>query len=125
MGAVGTQHVKAGGAWFPGKDSNLRSRIQSPLPYLLATRDRVTTLARRWRVSGVTSSRFKALGLQMRLVILGALILLTAACGAYSFPASQSPSPDTGTVTGRVVAVPCAPVEKAGEQCAGRPVASL
>jgi hypothetical protein len=61
----------------------------------------------------------------MRWVVLGALILLSAACGAYSFPASQSPSPDTGTVTGRVVAVPCAPVEKAGEQCAGRPVASL
>jgi hypothetical protein len=25
--------------WFPRKDSNLRSRIQSPLPYRLATRD--------------------------------------------------------------------------------------
>src|SRR5260370_804955 len=27
--------------WFRGKDSNLRSRIQSPLPYLLATPERL------------------------------------------------------------------------------------
>src|SRR5439155_12774117 len=31
-------------AWFPGKDSNLRSRIQSPLPYRLATRERPQTV---------------------------------------------------------------------------------
>src|SRR5207245_5313596 len=31
--------VRAG--WFRGKDSNLRSRIQSPLPYLLATPERL------------------------------------------------------------------------------------
>src|SRR5205814_1043259 len=53
-----------------------------------------------------------------------ALVLVTVACGGYQFPGgSQSPNP--GTVTGRVLALPCAPVEKAGETCAGRPVASL
>ena len=38
-----TQPVKApcSCGWFRGKDSNLRSRIQSPLPYLLATPERL------------------------------------------------------------------------------------
>jgi hypothetical protein len=35
------------------------------------------------------------------------------------------PSPGGGNVSGRVLAVPCAPVEKAGTTCAGRPVAKL
>jgi hypothetical protein len=60
----------------------------------------------------------------MRNVLLAALVLVTAGCGAYRFPGS--PSPGVGTVTGTVVAVPCFPVESAGiAQCAGRPVGGL
>src|SRR5712664_894977 len=33
--------VSRAAGWFRGKDSNLRSRIQSPLPYLLATPERL------------------------------------------------------------------------------------
>jgi hypothetical protein len=60
----------------------------------------------------------------MRNVFLATLVLLTAACGAYRFPGgSASPSPVAmGTVAGTVLAVPCSPVEAAGQQCAGRPV---
>jgi hypothetical protein len=59
----------------------------------------------------------------MRNVLLAALVLVIAACGAYRFPGSPSPSPGVGTVSGTVVAVPCFPVESAGmAQCAGRPV---
>ena len=57
----------------------------------------------------------------MRNVLLAALVLVTAACGAYRFPGGASPG--AGTVSGTVVAVPCFPVESAGvAQCAGRPV---
>jgi len=74
-------------------------------------------------VAGVTSGPRAALGLVMRNVLLAALVLVTAACGAYRFPGSPSPSPGVGTVSGTVVAVPCFPVESAGiAQCAGRPV---
>jgi hypothetical protein len=62
----------------------------------------------------------------MRNGLLAAMLLLGAACGAYQFPGEQpSPTPSTGTVSGRVVAVPCYPVEKPGDTCAGRPVPSL
>jgi hypothetical protein len=55
-----------------------------------------------------------------------AVLLATAACGAYQYPGGNpSPSPETGTVSGRVLAVPCAPVEQAGTTCAGRPVPKL
>ena len=61
----------------------------------------------------------------MKIWLLAALVMVTAACGAYQFPGgSQLPTPDA-KVSGRVLAVPCAPVEKAGESCAGRPVAGL
>ncbi len=60
----------------------------------------------------------------MRNVLLAVLVLVTAACGAYRFPGSPSPSP--GTVSGVVLAVPCFPVESAGiAQCAGRPVSDV
>jgi hypothetical protein len=59
----------------------------------------------------------------MRNVLLAALVLVASACGAYQFPGSSPAS--TGTVSGTVVAVPCSPVESAGEQCAGRPVADV
>jgi hypothetical protein len=62
----------------------------------------------------------------MRTLVLVALLLAAAACGAYQFPvANPSPSPQTGTVSGRVLAVPCAPVEQAGTSCVGRPVPKL
>ena len=64
-----------------------------------------------------------ALGLVMRKGLVVALFLATAACGAYQFPGGSSGG--TGNVLGRVVAVPCAPVEQAGKPCAGRPVAGL
>ena len=63
------------------------------------------------------------MGVVMRNVLLVALVFVTAACGAYHFPGG--PPPGTGTVSGRVVAVPCTPVEQAGEQCAGKPVPHL
>jgi hypothetical protein len=62
----------------------------------------------------------------MRAWIVAALLLVTAACGAYQFPGgSASPSPDTGTVSGHVVSIPCAPVERIDSPCPGRPVAKL
>ena len=58
--------------------------------------------------------------------VAAAVCALTAACGAYTFPGGgSSPSPSTGTVSGRVLAVPCAPVEQAGSSCAGKPVSGL
>jgi hypothetical protein len=59
----------------------------------------------------------------MRNVLLAALVLVIAGCGAYRFPGSTS-SP-TGIVSGAVVAIPCFPVERPGQECAGRPVAGL
>ena len=51
---------------------------------------------------------------------------LSAAGGAYTLPCgASSPSPTTGTVSGHVLAVPCAPVEQAGSSCAGKPVSGL
>lgn len=60
----------------------------------------------------------------MRILFLGALVLATAACGAYQLPGA-SPSPAGGTVAGHVYSVPCSPVEQAGDTCAGRAVANL
>jgi hypothetical protein len=59
----------------------------------------------------------------MRNLLLAALVFVTAACGAYHFPGG--PPAGTGTVSGSVVAIPCTPVEAAGQQCAGRPVPGL
>jgi hypothetical protein len=64
----------------------------------------------------------------MRNAVLGALMLLTTACGAYTFPGeSPSPTPSaTGTVSGRVIVVPCAPVQPAGDSgCAQKPLQGL
>jgi hypothetical protein len=60
----------------------------------------------------------------MKYLPLAALVLLIAACGAYQFP-NGNPSPGSGTVSGRVIAAPCAPVQPAGTVCAGRPVPGL
>jgi hypothetical protein len=60
----------------------------------------------------------------MKAFLLGALLLFTAACGAYQFPGS--PAPQTGTVSGRILVYPCAPVEPAsGGACPGRPAAGV
>ena len=48
---------------------------------------------------------------------------ILAACGNYHFPGGSSAG--TGTVTGQVLAVPCAPVEKVDSPCQGRPVPNL
>src|SRR5579864_7586976 len=64
----------------------------------------------------------------MRVLVLVALLVAAASCGAYQFPggnSSPSPTPERGVVSGRVLAVPCAPVEQAGTTCAGRPVQKL
>lgn len=59
------------------------------------------------------------------LLLVAGMVLAATACGAYQFPGS-SPSPDDGTVSGRVIAVPCSPIEPAaGSPCAGRPMAGV
>jgi hypothetical protein len=60
----------------------------------------------------------------MRYAVLGAALLLVAACGAYQFPGS-SPSPSTGNVSGHVISIPCGPVQPADNACAGRAVAGV
>ncbi len=60
----------------------------------------------------------------MRYAVLGAALLLVAACGAYSFPGT-SPSPATGNVSGRVISVPCSPVETPDNACTGRAAAGM
>ncbi|HKX01862.1 MAG TPA: hypothetical protein VJX71_05155 [Methylomirabilota bacterium] len=58
--------------------------------------------------------------------MLGALWLLIAGCGAYIFPGDHpSPTANTGMVSGRVLVVPCAPVEQAGSPCGGKPAGGL
>jgi type 1 fimbria pilin len=59
----------------------------------------------------------------MRNAFLAGLLLATVACGAYRFPAT---SPEgTGSVSGQVVAVPCAPVESGLNPCMGRPASGI
>jgi len=48
---------------------------------------------------------------------------LLGACAGYRFPGG--PAPGTGTVSGQVTVVPCAPVEKADARCQGQPVSSI
>jgi type 1 fimbria pilin len=68
----------------------------------------------------VTSGGLAAFSKSMRNAVLGAvLMLLTAACGAYEFPGSSQSG--VGTVTGTVMAMPCAPVESGTNPCMGRP----
>lgn len=64
----------------------------------------------------------------MRALVLVVVLLAAAACGAYQFPGgnpSSSPTPQLGSVSGRVLAVPCSPVEQPGITCAGRAVPKL
>jgi hypothetical protein len=53
----------------------------------------------------------------MKLLLIAGLLVVTAACGAYSFPPGTSPQ--TGNVHGTVRVFPCAPVEQQGEVCNG------
>jgi hypothetical protein len=71
----------------------------------------------------VTRRPVPALFLMMKTLVLAALVVAIAACGAYHFP-SASPA-GTGTVTGTVLAVPCAPVVNPQFPCKGRPAAGL
>ena len=59
----------------------------------------------------------------MRNALLAGILVFMAGCGAYQLPGGQPGG--TGSVNGHVLSVPCAPVEQAGQQCAGRPVAGL
>src|SRR5215472_2031234 len=52
----------------------------------------------------------------MKVLVLAALLAITAACGSYSFPGSTS---QTGHVSGTVTVYPCAPVEQQGVPCKG------
>src|SRR5207302_8222766 len=88
-------------AWFPGKDSNLRSRIQSPLPYRLATRERDNKQYLGAWGQPVTSLRPQTFRPEMKAALVGLLLLFTVGCGGYRFP-GDTPSPATGTVSGRV-----------------------
>jgi hypothetical protein len=61
------------------------------------------------------------LGLLMRNVLLAALVLAVAACGAYRFPGGAPPG--DGTVSGAVLAFPCFPVEQPVGLPVGQPAA--
>ena len=58
----------------------------------------------------------------MRTTLISIAVLLLAACGAQS---AGTVTPSTGTVTGHVRAYPCAPVQRVGSPCAGRPAAHV
>jgi hypothetical protein len=74
----------------------------------------------------VTPHRPQTFEYLMRAWLIAAVLVAASGCGAYQFPgAGSSPSPATGSVSGRVLAVPCAPVEQLGSPCAGRPVPKL
>ena len=58
----------------------------------------------------------------MRVLPIATAALLAAACGTQQAPVQQ---PTFGTVVGHVRSYPCAPVERAGSPCAGRPAAHV
>src|SRR2546422_9410498 len=55
----------------------------------------------------------------MKAFLLALLVLATAACAACHFPGGGHV--ETGTVSGKVTAVPCAPVEAGASTCLARP----
>src|SRR5260370_42622224 len=63
----------------------------------------------------------------MRFLIVAVAALATCAllgaCAGYQFPGG--PAPGTGTVSGQVTVVPCAPVEAADAICQGKPASSI
>ncbi len=63
----------------------------------------------------------------MRFLIVAVAALATCAmlgaCAGYRFPGGSAPG--TGTVSGQVTVVPCAPVERADARCQGKPASSI
>jgi hypothetical protein len=59
----------------------------------------------------------------MRKVFLAAVLLATMACGAYR--TGPGPAVGSGSLSGRVTAVPCAPVETPDSTCIPQPVSGL
>ena len=53
--------------------------------------------------------------------LLASALLLIGACAGPPYPGTQP----LGTVSGRVLSWPCAPVERAESPCAGRPVPGI
>ena len=51
------------------------------------------------------------------------LVVATAACGAYRFPGAGTGG--SGSVSGQVTVVPCAPIEPTAQPCTGRPASGL
>lgn len=58
-----------------------------------------------------------------KMLLAAGLLVILAACGGYRFPGASGTN--SGTVSGHVLAVPCAPVEQADQVCAGRPMAGV
>jgi hypothetical protein len=69
----------------------------------------------------VTPVRHPSLDQVMRLLFLAAVLVATAACGAYQI----GPAAQTGKVSGTVMVTPCAPVELQGQPCKNTYAASL
>jgi type 1 fimbria pilin len=59
----------------------------------------------------------------VRIVLLALLVIATAACGAYRFPGAGAAG--TGTVSGQVTVVPCAPIEPTTQPCKIAPASGL
>lgn len=62
----------------------------------------------------VTSADRPAFCPEMRKLLVVAILVAATACGAYHFPGSGEGS---GTVSGRVTAYPCGPIEPAAQAC--------
>jgi hypothetical protein len=64
----------------------------------------------------VTSGSGPAFLKLMKMLLIGVLVMLTAACGAYRFPGGDQQG--SGTVAGKVEVIGCGPVQPAGGVCA-------
>ena len=63
------------------------------------------------------------MGPLVRIVLLALLVVATTACGAYRFPGAGSTG--TGTVSGQVTVVPCAPIAPTTQPCKVAPGSGL
>jgi carboxypeptidase family protein len=57
----------------------------------------------------------------MRVVLIASAVVLLSGCGPHPVTVGTT----NGTVAGHVLAWPCAPVERAGSPCPGRPAAHI
>ena len=74
------------------------------------------------KLDAVTSPGRAAFCPEMRITVLVAILMATAACGAYRFP---GPGNATGTVTGQVVSFGCGgPVQPAMPRCLAKPTSN-